>query len=169
KNSATSIDDYIDRISGRFDALNRAQQVLLDTDFITGSFSSLVRDLCRTYPDITCSGPDITLPENAMVSLSLVLNELATNASKYGALMRDDGQVEIAWTVETIEADQFISLRWSEKGSGTQPEAPSARGFGSSLIDHSITRNLHGEIERDWTSDGLVCTIRFPKPTDGIR
>ncbi|QJB70287.1 sensor histidine kinase [Parasphingorhabdus halotolerans] len=167
KKSATSIDDYIERISGRLRALNRAQQILLDTNFVTGSFAALVRDLCQTYPRVRSSGPDITLPENAMVSLSLVLNELATNAAKYGALAADEGEVNIDWEVHSNDSGPQVKLCWSEQGSGKSDDAPASTGFGSSLIDHSITRNLQGKVNRDWTSDGLVCTIIFPVPEDG--
>lgn len=167
KNSATSIDDYIERINGRLRALNRAQQILLDTNFVTGSFSALVRDLCQTYPKIIWSGPDVTLPENAMVSISLVLNELATNAAKYGALSHQDGFVEIRWSVDPECDSPKIKFCWTEKGANPSDESSHGTGFGSSLIDHSITRNLQGSVERDWTSDGLICTIIFPMPEDG--
>ena len=165
KNSATSIDDYIERIRNRLSALNRAQQILLDTNFVTGSFAALVEDLCRTYPGVRWSGPDIILAENAMVSISLVLNELATNAAKYGALMTDSGQVTIDWTIRSgEEGPDIVELNWTESGGDGSLSAPSEAGFGSSLIDHSITRNLRGEIERNWALDGLKCKITFPAP-----
>ncbi|NRD88836.1 hypothetical protein C8024_04240 [Sphingopyxis sp. BSNA05] len=167
KNSATSIDDYIERIKNRLSALNRAQQILLDTNFVTGSFAALVRDLCKTYPRVRWFGPDIILEENAMVSISLVLNELATNAAKYGALTADTGLVKIKWTILPDDDGQdIVELRWSESGGPKSQPPPSLSGFGSSLIDHSITRNLRGEIDRDWTPDGLICTIRFPAPDE---
>jgi len=165
KNSATSIDDYIERIHNRLSALNRAQQILLDTNFVTGSFAALVKDLCKTYPKVRWSGPDIILAENAMVSISLVLNELATNAAKYGALTSDKGLVKIKWTIVAVEeGPDMVKLTWSESGGTKSVSAPSLSGFGSSLIDHSITRNLRGEIDRDWAADGLQCTITFPAP-----
>lgn len=165
KNSATSIDDYIERINNRLRALNRAQQILLDTNFVTGSFAALVRDLCSTYPRVSWSGPDIILAENAMVSISLVLNELATNAAKYGALTTDSGRVKISWTIEEDgEGLDIVKLQWLESGGPQSVPAPVTSGFGSSLIDHSITRNLRGEITRDWEEEGLNCTITFPAP-----
>ena len=165
KGSATSIDDYIERIHNRLSALNRAQQILLDTNFVTGSFAALVEDLCKTYPGIRGSGPDIILAENAMVSISLVLNELATNAVKYGALTSETGRVNINWAIRADEeGPDIVELTWSEGGLSESSPAPSATGFGSSLIDYSITRNLRGEIERNWAVDGLKCKIAFPAP-----
>jgi PAS domain S-box-containing protein len=168
KNSATSIEDYIERINNRLSALNRAQQILLDTNFVTGSFAALVKDLCKTYPRVRWSGPDIILAENAMVSISLVLNELATNAAKYGALTTDNGLVKIKWAILAEDSGpDRVELCWTESGGPRYDAAPSESGFGSSLIDHSITRNLRGEIDRDWTPDGLICTITFPAPEEG--
>lgn len=163
KNSATSIDDYIERIEGRLRALNRAQQILLDTNFVTGSFAALVNDLCATYPKVTWTGPDIALPENAMVSISLVLNELATNAAKYGALSQADGVVNITWLIEddAKQGEKAIALCWQELGGPALQSSPAKAGFGSSLIDHSIRRNLKGEIVREWQEDGLTCSISF--------
>jgi two-component sensor histidine kinase len=166
KSSATSIDDYIERINHRLSALNRAQQILLDTNFATGSFAALVRDLCKTYPGVRWSGPDIILAENAMVSISLILNELATNAVKYGALTANNGLVEVKWLIREENGQDMVELCWSESGGSKSEAGPTVSGFGSSLIDHSITRNLRGEIKREWAADGLKCTITFPTPDE---
>ncbi|WP_373491017.1 sensor histidine kinase [Parasphingorhabdus sp.] len=162
KNSATSIDDYIERITNRLSALNRAQQILLDTNFVTGSFAALIKDLSKAYPRVRWSGQDFILAENAMVSVSLILNELATNAAKYGALTADKGLVTIEWLVREEEGRDMVELRWRESGGPKSKAAPTQSGFGSSLIDHSITHNLQGTIDRDWAEDGLTCTIIFP-------
>ena len=101
-----------------------------------------------------------------MVSISLVLNELATNATKYGALTTGNGFVKIDWTIQSEDGQDVVNLCWSERGGPSAETIPSGSGFGSSLIDHSVTRNLRGEIKRDWTADGLLCTVVFPVPED---
>ncbi|HEY9092983.1 sensor histidine kinase [Parasphingorhabdus sp.] len=164
RNSATSIDDYIERINGRLGALNRTQQILLDSDFITGSFAALVSDLCSIYPRMIWAGPDIRLPENAMVSISLVLNELATNAAKYGALSHEHGFVKITWTINDDDQPPSVSLTWKERGGPAIQGPPTQWGFGTSLIRHSITRNLRGKITKDWQEEGMICSINFPIP-----
>jgi two-component sensor histidine kinase len=114
------------------------------------------------YPKVRWSGPDIILTENAMVSISLVLNELATNAAKYGALTLENGLVEIKWLIHQEEGQDMVELCWLESGGPISEAAPAEAGFGSSLINHSVIHNLRGEIKRDWTADGLKCTITFP-------
>lgn len=166
KSSATSINDYVEKISGRLSALNRAQQILLDTNFVTGSLGALIRDLCETYPRIARNGPDIIIPENAMVSLSLIFNELATNAAKYGALGSADGHVEIEWSVDEQSDPQNVSLVWRETRAAATTRPTGSVGFGSSLIEHSVESNLDGKIERQWLDDGLTCLINFPLPEE---
>lgn len=162
RNSATSIDDYIERITGRLGALNRTQQILLDADFVSGSFAALVNDLCAIYPRLAWKGQDFNLRENAMVSISLVLNELATNAAKYGALSHENGRVKVSWAINKENQPPSLSLTWQEQGGPAVQEPPLQKGFGSSLINHSITRNLKGDISMDWQESGLVCSINFP-------
>ena len=165
RQSATGIDDYIDRITGRLRALNRAQQILLDTNFVTGSLDALVSDLAQTHGGIDWDGPPLSLPENAMVSVSLVLNELATNATKYGALRDPDGRVTVSWD-ERRDADGkgSVTLVWTEHDPDAAGVEPGERGFGSSLIDHSIQGNLNGTVAREWGREGLIVTVAFPRP-----
>jgi len=93
-----------------------------------------------------------------------VLNELATNAAKYGGLHDVKGTVKISWVVDYDEKPPSLSLTWKERGGPALQSPPLQKGFGSSLIDHSITRNLGGKIDRDWQEDGLSCSIWFPLP-----
>ncbi len=89
RHAARDVDDYVERISSRLDALNRAQNVLLGANFMTGSMHALMREVEAAFPRVRWSGPDLLLPENALVAMALVFNELATNAVKHGALMTD--------------------------------------------------------------------------------
>ena len=51
------------------------------------------------------------LPDQQVVSLTLALHELGTNAVKYGALGHTDGWVSIGWTGD--EAGR-LNLEWKE-------------------------------------------------------
>jgi two-component sensor histidine kinase len=50
-----------------------------------------------TDANTTTGGPDITLSAAATEALAMVLQELVTNASKYGALSIPDGRVSVSW------------------------------------------------------------------------
>jgi two-component sensor histidine kinase len=162
RHAATDVDDYVDRISNRLDALNRAQNVLLGANFMTGSMHALMREVEAAFPRIHWSGPDLELPENALVAMALLFNELATNAVKHGALGGRDGRVDIDWTQDSDGDDRRFRLTWTESGGDTAVAAPARTSFGTLLMERSVRNNLGGTIERRWEPGGLVCTITLP-------
>ncbi len=163
RHSARDIDDYADRISNRLDAMNRAQNVLLGANFMTGSIHALMREVEAAFPRIRWSGPDVDLPENSIVAMALLFNELATNAAKYGALTSERGQVDISWTIDGPDiSPREFALTWTESGGAVLTGPPKQSNFGTSLIDRSVRNNLGGSIERRWDPEGLVCHIRLP-------
>ena len=163
RHAATDVDDYVERISSRLDALNRAQNVLLGANFLTGSMHALLREVEAAFPRITWSGPDLELPENAVVAMALLFNELATNAVKHGALASDQGSVAVHWTqeAENVPNRQF-HLTWTESGGAAISGPPTRTSFGTLLMERSVRNNLGGMIERRWEPGGLVCSITLP-------
>ena len=163
RHAATDVDDYVDRISSRLDALNRAQNVLLGANFLTGSMHALLREVEAAFPRISWSGPDLELPENAVVAMALLFNELATNAVKHGALASEAGHVDVRWTQDSEAVpDRQFRLIWTESGGATITGAPERTSFGTLLMERSVRNNLGGMIERRWEPGGLVCTITLP-------
>jgi two-component sensor histidine kinase len=90
----------------------------------------------------------------AAQAVAVVLHELATNASKYGALSDAKGQVRLTWSRGD---DGQLTLRWTELG-GPRVNKPERKGFGSRLIE-ATTSQLGGNTRFDWRSEGLVCEI----------
>lgn len=163
RHAAHDVDDYVERISSRLDALNRAQNVLLGANFMTGSMHALMREVEAAFPRIRWSGPDLLLPENALVAMALLFNELATNAAKHGALTGENGRVDIGWTQEAEgEEDRMFRLTWTESGGGREVVAPARTSFGTLLMERSVKNNLGGTIERRWEPDGLIVEIALP-------
>ncbi|MGB3317644.1 MAG: GAF domain-containing protein [Sphingopyxis granuli] len=163
RQSARDVDDYVDRISSRLDALNRAQNVLLGANFMTGSMHALLREVEASFPRIRWSGPDLLLPENALVAMALLFNELATNAAKHGALSAEKGRVDIEWTQDDEDADpRLLRLTWTESGGVGAVAPPERTSFGTLLMERSVRNNLGGTIERRWEPGGLICEITLP-------
>jgi two-component sensor histidine kinase len=163
RHAATDVDDYVERISSRLDALNRAQNVLLGANFLTGSMHALLREVEAAFPRITWLGPDLELPENAVVAMALLFNELATNAVKHGALASEQGSVAVDWTQEADDVpDRQFRLTWTESGGAPISGPPNRTSFGTLLMERSVRNNLGGTIERRWEPGGLVCTITLP-------
>ena len=162
RHAATDVDDYVERINSRLDALNRAQNVLLGANFLTGSMHALMREVEAAFPRIRWSGPDLELPENALVAMALLFNELATNAVKHGALASEEGRVDIDWVQDGEGEDRQFRLVWAETGGNRAVAAPERTSFGTLLMERSVRNNLGGTIERRWEPTGLVCTITLP-------
>ncbi|MFC4290979.1 sensor histidine kinase [Sphingorhabdus arenilitoris] len=164
RQASTSIEDYIERVEGRLKALHRAQSVLLNADFLSGSIHALMKEMSDAYPRIKWQGEQHSLSENAMVALSLILNELATNAVKYGALSNRAGGVKFDWTVSTTADDgtQELQFVWQEHDGPPIKNPPSKSSFGTQLIERSVRDNLGGRLERDWNIQGLICRIAMP-------
>jgi two-component sensor histidine kinase len=96
----------------------------------------------------------------------MTLNELCTNATKFGALAWPAGRVEIAWTVDA--GNQRLRLTWSEKG-GPAVHAPSRQSFGTRLIE-TLGTQLKGKVEMAYDLKGFVYALDVPlsslKPPD---
>ncbi len=162
RKSATSIADYVQRLSERMAALNRAQNVLFAADVVSCSLANLLDDIQCVYPQISWSGDDVDLPESAVVALSLIFNELSTNAVKYGALAADGGTVSITSTIRSAaDGASAVELVWKEAGGDAVIAQPVWTGFGTQLIELSIQETLKGTIAREWAQGGLTCVLRF--------
>ncbi len=89
------------------------------------------------------------------------MNELGTNAAKYGALSNDEGYIEIVWTLAPHAKGREFHLRWRERN-GPPVSPPSRTGFGTRLIKRNLAAEFKGEVELQYQSDGVECTICAP-------
>ena len=89
----------------------------------------------------------------------MVLNELCTNAVKYGALSCPTGRVDIDATV-SAKGDSFL-LVWAETGGPTVQE-PSRRSFGSKLIEHAFVAQLQAKARLTFAPTGVVYELEVP-------
>jgi two-component sensor histidine kinase len=105
----------------------------------------------------------VAVPANTVVSLSLALHELATNALKYGALSVPAGRVSLSWRLVGKGAGRRLLLRWAERG-GPPVTPPEHRGFGSRLIEQALGPDLGGEVRLAFEPTGVVCEIEAPAP-----
>jgi two-component sensor histidine kinase len=110
---------------------------------------------------VTMSGSPIRLSAKAATTLSLALHELATNATKYGALSNSTGHVDITWAQEVRPDGTVLVIRWRESG-GPPVVPPSRKGFGSEMILRGIKYELHGKSTLDYHPAGLEAQISIP-------
>jgi two-component sensor histidine kinase len=157
---------YRDAFLGRLGALIRANGFGMEPE-ATVDLSDLVRltlDPFATSPERVdlVRSPAVSLNQDKVVPVSLILHELATNALKYGALSAPAGRLRIGWTLDEPNGSaRHLGLVWRETG-GPAAETPEARGFGTRLIDFATLRDLGGSVERTYKPEGLSVEVRFP-------
>ena len=104
-------------------------------------------------------GPDIAIDREVAVAMALVFHELATNASKYGALSVASGRLEVRWQIEGTKT-RLLAVFWQETG-GPAVVPPKRRGFGSELIASNL-RGHGGTTELTYCITGVTCSVRLP-------
>ena len=107
------------------------------------------------------SGPSRSLPAKLALGLGMALNELATNAVKYGALSNESGRITLFWEVLSDSAGPQLEFVWRESG-GPAVAAPSKEGFGVTLIKREIEYNLGGSASVEFAPVGVTARLRVP-------
>ncbi|GGD63848.1 PAS domain-containing protein [Erythrobacter arachoides] len=152
----------------RLSALSAAHNLLTRQNWENALLSETIRDAVEatTGEDacrVTLEGPDVVLSPQTAVSLAMAIHELSTNAIKYGALSNKAGTVEVNWRVERTDGKPRLHLQWTETG-GPPVRAPDKRGFGTRMIERGLASELQGEVELNFRSSGIQCTITAPLP-----
>jgi PAS domain S-box-containing protein len=146
-------------IEGRIQALANVHSLFVDTRWIGAELSTIATQELAPYSEksktrVRIEGPQVLLEPNAAQTVAVILNELATNAAKYGALSAANGQVDLKWS---HEADGRLHLCWTETG-GPAVQKPIRQGFGGRVTEQLIAQ-LKGKTRFDWRAEGLVCEI----------
>jgi two-component sensor histidine kinase len=160
--SATS-SEYRAALSARLANLADAYRLIERTHSRGISLIDLLERTLRPFAtsrsDRICArGPDIELKPNLALSVHMVLHELATNASKHGALSASCGRVDVSWELLLDRAGQTLAMQWQERD-GPEVHEPAREGFGLRLI----TKVLVGSrVALTFERDGLICRLLIP-------
>lgn len=145
----------------RIQTLNDAYNVLTELNWSAVSLEAIVQAALtpfRTSGRFSIGGPQYDLQPDQALTMALALNELGTNAAKYGALSVPAGHVGISWTVETSEGRGAFRFEWRETG-GPPVTPPARSGFGSRLIKSVLAQDFKGAVELRYEPTGLVCLL----------
>ncbi|BBK36685.1 chemotaxis protein CheR [Allostella sp. ATCC 35155] len=153
--------DFTESLTGRLHAMARAYRLLSRTNWKEASVAELVQQETDGFDAkrFHASGPDVRLPPQQGLSIAMVLHELATNASKYGALSQQMGSVNIRWDV----AEGRFQLDWEEEN-GPPVTPPERDGFGLALVKGEIGYRLGGEVTPHFDPKGLRLQMSFALP-----
>jgi two-component sensor histidine kinase len=107
-------------------------------------------------------GPDILVSAEAAQPIAIVLHELVTNASKYGALSAQGGHITVRWRCQPNERADALLLQWIESG-GPAVVVPTQTGYGTRCIRSLIPYELGGAVDLVFDPEGVRCSIEVPR------
>jgi PAS domain S-box-containing protein len=160
--AAESPEDFLDRFSGRIDALSANQDLLVSNDWQGVGLKDLVHAQLAHFDTpnssrIVVYGPELVLRPAAAQAIGLALHELATNAGKYGALSTDAGRIDVWWEADS---DTF-TMSWIERD-GPPVSAAGRRGFGSTVLESMTERSVGGTVNLHYASSGVTWHLACP-------
>jgi two-component sensor histidine kinase len=150
-------------VESRMLALGRAHDLLLQANWSGAKLTDVIRAAIKPFDShdvvrFVVQDNQIEIGPGAVLPLTMSLNELCTNATKYGALSNATGRIDITSTVDEIA--QRFKLTWTEKG-GPAVKEPTRRSFGTRLIDR-LADQLHADVRLRYEPTGVVFELDIP-------
>lgn len=158
---AATVAEFEHNLLDRLQALARAQGLLIKNQGQPVPLTPLVNEILSPYDiearlDAPPATPDVRVDSSLAVVLALLLNELATNATKYGSLSAPEGRLHLGWA---SGPRGMMTLTWKELR-GPPVSAPQRAGFGSKLFKAGLAQS-DGSLKLDYEPDGLRCQLTF--------
>jgi PAS domain S-box-containing protein len=155
--------EFVESFTARVMALSRAQSLLTRKSWKDVFLSDVLAEALLPFKDqnqlrIQFKGDSVVLAPQQAIALNMTFHELATNAAKYGALSVNEGSLEVLWH---LMDENRLSIQWHEVSKLPVTE-PLNTGFGTRLIQQSITGELRGKVEFNFSHSGFRCFIEVP-------
>lgn len=155
---SSTLEEAQTKVQARLASLNRALDLLAHDAADVALISDVVDKALEPFQAenalFTATGPAARIGGDQATALSLALHELATNASKYGALSVPEGRVSIHWTVARAADGQRFTLDWAEHD-GPPVSRVDRQGFGSFLVRQALPSEFRGEVTLDFPPEGV--------------
>jgi two-component sensor histidine kinase len=164
--NAPTIDHASSAIESRLIALSKVHDVLTDRSWSAVDVHEIVRQAVEPHRSrgesrIDVEGPRVRIPPRMALAIAMALQELVTNALKYGALSNESGEIRVRWQLHGLSSPPRLELIWEESG-GPHVDPPARRGFGTRLIERSLAHDLGGNVRIEFASTGVVCSVDAP-------
>ncbi|WP_075290763.1 sensor histidine kinase [Pararhizobium arenae] len=163
--SPESRQDFADTFRKRIAGLARSTDLMIANASQGVDFGELARNQLQPFiPDdparVRIFGPSVRLDAQVSQTLGMALHELATNATKYGALANGDGTIDLAWT----SGDEDVVIVWRERGADLSdiPSSP-RKGFGTMVLERMLAMALGATLKRSMHDDGIEWHITIPR------
>jgi two-component sensor histidine kinase len=158
KTFAAADRESLHRFAERLAALSVATDMLGGSEADQADLRQLIEAVLKPHvPEgrvpFTFLGPEVKVGPKTASNLAMAIHELATNASKYGALSVDGGGVSIVWDGDPLS----LRLKWQEHD-GPIVSPPTRSGFGSLLISQALFPAPNRSDLR-FEPDGVQCEL----------
>jgi two-component system, chemotaxis family, CheB/CheR fusion protein len=164
---STDLKDFEDRFSNRILGLSHSNDLLMKQDWHGVRLIELIKTQLAPFvgsdeQDIALNGPEVFLASKAVQVLGLALHELATNATKYGALSTPGGKIALSWSLhEGGVAPDAFRLTWRERG-GPAVKPSERKGFGSFVMEQMVKREIDAAVVVRFAPEGIIWTLDMP-------
>lgn len=155
--------DFANRLRDRIAILAETQALIANKKFQSAPLSAIFESTLAPFltpenrPRVKVSiGDDIEVSARGAFTMTLMLNELATNAVKHGALKDKDGVIEFTW----MQADDdMISFEWKETSAGAKHQPGEHKGFGSQILSRIVPMDFQGSAKHNILPQGLHYSV----------
>ncbi|MBQ1203192.1 MAG: sensor histidine kinase, partial [Loktanella sp.] len=159
---ADTTEQFVQDFSARLRALSACQDLLVNASNDSPDIHELLQTQLTHFAildgnRVQLSGPTLAITSESAQNLGMAIYELATNASKYGALSNEQGRIAIHWKVE----NDLFHLDWRETG-GPQVAKPSSRGFGTVVLEDMLAMALSASTTIAFDPAGLHWSLGCP-------
>ena len=158
-----TVDQFVEHFGQRIQGLAESQDLMVRQNW-QGAW---LRDLVRAHLELfgagaraEMQGPELFLNANAVQNIGFALHELATNASKHGALLTPLGRVTVSW--QASPHDGRIHFEWVERN-GPPVQPPDRQGFGYLVLTELVAQALEGTAKLDFPLDGVKWHLDIPR------
>ncbi|WP_372352977.1 sensor histidine kinase [Pararhizobium sp. BT-229] len=165
-NAAENRADFAETFRKRIAGLARSTDLMIANAAQGVDLHELAENQLQPFiPDdpqrVRLSGPPVRLDAQVSQTLGMALHELATNATKYGALANGSGTIDIRWSV----GDDAFDLVWKEAGADIDVELPGSKrkGFGTIVLERMLGMALDAKLERVMHTDGIEWRVKIPQ------
>ena len=156
-----SVEEYCSRFEERLSALARLHDLLVQEEWRGASLQAVVHSQTAPFAGsrVEAEGPEIILRPDVAQTMCMVFHELATNASKYGALSNEKGIVAVTWGM--IGSEKRLFIQWQERG-GPAVVTPQRKGFGTVVVERMSLQVRDASASLKYSSSGVIWYLEAP-------
>ena len=169
--ASDSFEEVAHHFRGRLDSYARTQAALVRSSRGAVELEDLVRDELMEFhlsdgPRLRIDGPQVRLKGQSAELMGVALHELATNAAKFGMLLKDAGRLECCWAIEGEADAPRLAFWWQEHNVAVLAPAPLPFGFGRDFIETGMPYQIGAVTRFELRPGGVRCEIELALPAD---